>query len=377
MGHTFYRHYIPTGFARQTTSSNYSQPFALNRRIILRRIVLSSNNFQKVFIMQPQQNLSGSAAATDQSAIVCTQCGSPMPKEMRFCRSCGNRLGEGPAEYTETVRFPNAANAQFNAAYVPPNAGPIGPQSSYDLSRRRRRRRLGWGGMTYLWIVLAVFFVSGGAMSVLKGPRRGRPTAPMFLDRSIFGVDGFKTTEGGVTFEDVEPPGAPADKAGLVGGDIITTFDGRAVRKESELMDLIRQTPIGKPVEVIYLRDGEIKKTQLAPISRQETSQLESAYGNRAEGKGMFGYDDGDAERVFIPTNKIFGVRLDSIERNGPADLAGIKKGDIVIEFDKTAIRTSDELLSRVRRGFPYSTVPVVVMRDGQRIEIPVKLGKR
>lgn len=327
--------------------------------------------------MQPQQNLSGSNGATDQSAIVCTQCGSPMPKEMRFCRSCGNRLGEGPAEYTETVRFRNAAtaNAQFNPAYIPPAAAPIAPKSSCDFARRRRR--VGWGGMTWLWIVIAVFFASGGAMSVLKGPRRGRATTAVFLDRSIFGVDGFKTTEGGVTFEGVEPPGAPADKAGLVGGDIITSFDGHPVRKESELMDLIRQTPTGKTVEVIYLRDGEIKKTQLATISRQESDQLGRAYGNRAEGKGKFGYDDGDAERVFIPTSKIFGVRLDRVEQNGPADLAGIKKGDIVIEFDKIPIRTSNELLSRVRRALPYSTVTIVVMREGQRIEIPVKVGKR
>src|SRR5437660_3583722 len=176
IGHSFYRHYIPTGFARQTPSSNYSQPFALNRRIILGRIVLSSSNFQRVFIMQPQQNLSGSNGATDQSAIVCTQCGSPMPKEMRFCRSCGNRLGEGPAEYTETVRFRNAAtaNAQFNPAYIPPAAAPIAPKSSCDFARRRRR--VGRGGMTWLWIVIAVFFASGGAMSTLKGPRRGRAT---------------------------------------------------------------------------------------------------------------------------------------------------------------------------------------------------------
>src|SRR5213080_972239 len=327
--------------------------------------------------MQPQQNLSGSNGATDQSAIVCTQCGSPMPKEMRFCRSCGNRLGEGPAEYTETVRFPNAAsaNAQFNAVYVPPSAAPISQRSSCDFTRRRRR--LGFRGVTWMWIVLGVFFASGGAMSILKGPNRGRPTIAVALDRSIFGVDGFKTTEGGVTFEKVEPPGAPADKAGLVGGDIITSFDGHLVRKESELMDLIRQTPTGKTVEVIYLRDGEIKKTQLATISRQESDQLGRAYGNRAEGKGKFGYDDGDAERVFIPTSKIFGVRLDRVDPNGPADLAGIKKGDVVIEFDKIPIRTSDELLSRVRRALPYSTVPVVVIRDGQRIEIPVKLGKR
>ncbi len=28
-----------------------------------------------------------------------------MPREMRFCRACGQRLGEGLAEYVETVRF--------------------------------------------------------------------------------------------------------------------------------------------------------------------------------------------------------------------------------------------------------------------------------
>src|SRR5882762_10758848 len=137
----------------------------LDRRIIRHRSFDCKDWIRAHFVMQPQQKFSGSGPGSgDQSgAILCAQCGSPMPKEMRFCRTCGNRLGEGPAEYTETVRFPNAAsaNAQFNAAYVPPNAGPISPRSSCDFTRRRRR--LGWGGMTWLWIVLAVFFVTGGA----------------------------------------------------------------------------------------------------------------------------------------------------------------------------------------------------------------------
>jgi|ERR1051326_38970 S1-C subfamily serine protease len=325
--------------------------------------------------MQPQQNFSGGTGATDQSSIVCAQCGSPMPKEMRFCRACGHRLGEGPAEYTETVRFGNTAttNAQYNPAYMPPPAGSIAAQPSGDFSRRRRQR--GWG-ISWIWIVLLIFFVAGGSMSIFKTRRRGA-AIPVFVERSVFGVDGFQTTEGGVTFDDVEPPGSPADQAGLVGGDIVTNFDGRAVRTESDLTNLIRQTPIGKTAEVVYLRDGEIKKTLLTTISRQWSNQLERAYANRSEGKGKFGYDDSDVERVFIPSIKIFGVRLDGVEQNGPADLAGVRNGDVVIEFDKTPIRTSNELLSRVRRAIPYSVVSVVLMRDGQRIEIPVKIGKR
>ena len=75
-----------------------------------------------------------------------------------------------------------------------------------------------------------------------------------------------------------------------------------------------------------------------------------------------------------------------------------------MIEFDGVPIRTSDELLMRVRRAVPYSTVKLVVMRgpaEGeepppdeesdtapkppkppgenkpfQKLEIPVKLGK-
>jgi S1-C subfamily serine protease len=48
-----------------------------------------------------------------------------------------------------------------------------------------------------------------------------------------------------------------------------------------------------------------------------------------------------------------------------------------VTEFDGVPIRTTDEFLMRVRRALPYSTVKVVVFREGQKLEIPVKLGKQ
>ena len=63
--------------------------------------------------------------------------------------------------------------------------------------------------------------------------------------------------------------------------------------------------------------------------------------------------------------------------RSRPADLAGVKEGDIVTEFDGVPIRTKDEFLMRVRRALPYSTVKLVVFREGEKLEIPVKLGKQ
>ena len=47
------------------------------------------------------------------------------------------------------------------------------------------------------------------------------------------------------------------------------------------------------------------------------------------------------------------------------------------VHTTKKPIRTTDELLSRVRRALPYSTVQIEVIRNGERLEIPVKMGKQ
>lgn len=319
-----------------------------------------------------------SAPADQSRSIVCTQCGAPMPLGMRFCRSCGNRLGEGSAEYTETVRLPNAPSAtgaRFTAPFTPNMNAPLARQASGKF----QRRRLGLTGMTWMWIALGVFFAGGGVLSMFKSPNIPRPrgivSAPA-PTRSFFGVNQFTNTDSGVTFKFVEPPGSPADKAGLVGGDIITTFDGRTVKRSDEIMSLLRQTPVGKTVDVIYLRDGEPKKTQLTTISPDEANQLTEAFDERPEGKGKFGFDSDDTTEVSMPETRTYGVRIDELTPNGPAMLFGIKEGDIITEFDGIPIRTKDELLSRVRRAIPFKPVKIVVIRDGQRVEIPVTLAK-
>jgi serine protease Do len=228
---------------------------------------------------------------------------------------------------------------------------------------------------------LLIFFIGAAVFTAVKSPgpivRIGGPVIP--APRSYFGVNGFETAgdDAGVTFDNVEPPGSPADKAGLVGGDIITTADGQAVHNRDEMMDLLRRTPIGKTIEIVYLRDGETKTTKLTTFAEGDSNRLEKEFAARPEGHGQFGYDDDDVEVVQIPGTKMSGVRLDDISTSLPADMAGIKEGDIIVEFAGVPIRTPRELNSRVRRAKPYDTVVVAVMRGGERLEIPVKMGKR
>jgi len=223
--------------------------------------------------------------------------------------------------------------------------------------------------------------LAGVFTSIVKrrAPRFGTGGVSVVIaPRSYAGVDGFETAEGnvGVTFGNIDTPGGPADLAGLVGGDIITTVDGQPVHSDDEMTEIMRRIPIGRTVDVVYIRDGETKNTKMTTIAREEMDRLKKVFATRPQGRGRFGFNDDDTERVPIEGTKMFGVRVDNISPSLPADMAGIKNGDVIIEFDGIPIRTTDELSERVRRAIPYQTIDVVVMRGTERLKIPVKMGK-
>lgn len=315
-----------------------------------------------------------------------------LPRGLRFCRACGYRLGEGLEEYVETVRLKprvsgearppgtgSGAQGQNTSPFQPQTWGPMAQQAAGAPAQKAskhgstKRRKSHW--MLWMIIAIVVLSVTGGGLLTPFALRasRGRSTAVTVSKRAVFGVSGFESEGGGASFDYVTPPGAPADKAGLVGGDIIISLDGQPVKNDGDARRILDTTPVGKTIEVIFLRDGQQRTAQLTTISKDEQERLVEAFDNREKGYLKEGTD---IDRVIVPGMNIYGVRLNKIGRSGPADLAGIKDGDIVIEFDGIPTRTRRELENRIERAQPYSTVKVVVIRDGQRMEIDVKVGR-
>ena len=307
---------------------------------------------------------------------ICSNCHSTMPSELRFCRNCGFRLTSELGGYTVTDA-----------------SGPFVPSAPAN-----RKKLL--SGMSWIFVGLLAFFVLAAGFTALVAPlRNGTIVNRTPVVKAVVGAR-FDQSDEGVLLESVSLPNGPADKAGLIGGDLILTFDGQKVDNEDRLQDLLTKTPIGKTVDVEYSRDGEKKVAKLTTISQDDERKLSREFDKPREGRAQFGYEDGDAERVQVPGMKIYGVKLGTILRSRPADLAGVKEGDIVIEFDGVPIRTGEEFLMRVRRAQPYSTVKLVVMRGPdepkhdvpeigqepkqvaenkqlQKLEIPVKLGRQ
>jgi S1-C subfamily serine protease len=242
------------------------------------------------------------------------------------------------------------------------------------VSTSVRKRRV--GGLGWVFIGIAALFVLGALSSILRKQRQSSIPPVQSRKALYLGIDEFKTANhGGVTFNKVYPPDSPADQARLVGGDVITGFDGREIKEKDFLIDLLGLTPVGKTVEVTYLRDGETRNTQLTTISEDRYEQLVTEFENRSAGYGAFGFEF--PELAHIQGKKFLGVRLNRVNPTGPAALAGVHDGDIVVEFDGIPIRTRDEFMARVRRAIPDSTVKVVLFRDSQQLEIPVKIGNR
>ena len=76
------------------------------------------------------------------------------------------------------------------------------------------------------------------------------------------------TQESAVVVSGVEPS-SPADRAGLLAGDILLALDGQAVTGADDLIRLLTGEKIGRGIEIEVLRDGARKQLTLTPEERQ------------------------------------------------------------------------------------------------------------
>jgi putative serine protease PepD len=60
----------------------------------------------------------------------------------------------------------------------------------------------------------------------------------------------------------------------------------------------------------------------------------------------------------------------------GPAELAGLQAGDIIIAIDGDRVRGSNEVIVDIRSRVPGDEVTITVLRDGQEIDLPVVVGE-
>jgi serine protease Do len=165
---------------------------------------------------------------------------------------------------------------------------------------------------------------------------------------------------GGVLVGDILR-GSPAENAGLKRGDVILDFAGRPVQKMQELQRLVAGTRPGTPVRLKVLRD---RQEQLVALEIGELKDLEP----KAEPAGSrFGLTlDALTKELARQFNlKIDeGVVITNVESGSPAARDGLRKGDVILEIERTPVTTMDTLRNVVSKMNPSDQVLLLILRE-------------
>ena len=168
-------------------------------------------------------------------------------------------------------------------------------------------------------------------------------------------------------------PGSPLAAAGARVGDLLTTLDGEPLRAANEnsadgFHQRVRDLPIGSATRFEALRDGQPKVFALTLAeSPVDTPGLRTLALTRLRAQlREIGFYDRAARR--LPAGQA-GVVVDGVEAGGPAGLAHLGGGDIIISLGGVPVRDLTGLAQALDAALAQgngSVVPLQVIRGGE-----------
>jgi aminopeptidase YwaD len=120
------------------------------------------------------------------------------------------------------------------------------------------------------------------------------------------------------------------------------------------------------------LATGGATAVALTPIQMEQPSSPEPA--ESSSSGGGYGPYLGTIPDM---TPRDFGLRLTGVREGSPADVAGLRGGDVVVEFDGREIPDIYAYTYALRDKSPGDEVVIVVERDGERLSLTAILGER
>ena len=163
--------------------------------------------------------------------------------------------------------------------------------------------------------------------------------------------------------------GAPADKAGIEAGDIITKFDGKTIEKSSDLPRLVGNVKPGTRSVVTVFRRGASKDLSVVvaeiepekPARKASAPEVKPPVAGPAQVLGLAVSDITDAVKKELKVKG--GVKVDAAE--GAAARAGLREGDVIIAIANTEVTSVKEFDAAIGK-LDKSKAANVLFRRGE-----------
>jgi len=163
--------------------------------------------------------------------------------------------------------------------------------------------------------------------------------------------------------------GAPAAKAGIEAGDVITRFDGKAIEKVSDLPRMVGNTKPGTKSTITVFRRGSQRDLAVtiaeiepdAPVRKADAESAAPKASAAARQLGLAVAELTDAQKRELKVKG--GVRIEAASE--AAARAGLQEGDVILAIANTevgSVKEFDAALAKADKSKPLN----VLFRRGE-----------
>lgn len=196
------------------------------------------------------------------------------------------------------------------------------------------------------------------------------------------GVQVMDQPQRGVLIQQVEP-NSPAAMAGLKANDVVIEFNKQDVAGVRQFARLVRETPVGRTVEIKVRRDNH---EQTLRVTTAQAPNLPGPFGrNMREFRDRILRDMPEFRmsvsqrgirvdsltpqlREYFGVKAGAGVLVASVESSSAAARAGLKAGDVITAVDGKSVSSPRDFVDQMRST--RATVTLKIIRDKQEREI-------
>jgi serine protease Do len=166
--------------------------------------------------------------------------------------------------------------------------------------------------------------------------------------------------------------GGPAEAAGIKVGDVIVSFDGHDVKESTELPTLVAREKIGQEVPVVVMRDGKEEAVTIRIAEMKDEEEQVASGESEAYGLTVQNLTPEIAESLGIGVD-VQGVLVSGVEPGSPADEAGLRRGDVIVEVNRKPVKDVDAYSKEMKGAGPGKSVLLLVRRGENTVFLALK----
>jgi serine protease Do len=164
----------------------------------------------------------------------------------------------------------------------------------------------------------------------------------------------------GVLVADVDPSGAAA-RAGIQRGDVIRKIDNEDVTNPNALRNKVAMTAPGTEVTLTIVRDGKeqqikVRLGELRAANERGANPSEQEEGLQGTGARLGitvqPLTPDIARQLGLPRDAT-GLVVADVADGGPAAEAGMRPGDVIVQANRQAVKSTADLQKVLGRGGP------------------------